>query len=62
MIFMIKFMIADTANMDPLYKSSLQKLRDFPRLFMLLHYITLNDKNIRKKKKTVKETLQITHK
>lgn len=23
MIFMIKFMIADTANMDPLYKSSL---------------------------------------
>lgn len=46
---MIKFMIADTANMDPLYKSSLQKLRDFPRLFMLLHYITLNDKNIRKK-------------
>lgn len=50
MIFMIKFMIADTANKDPLYKSSLQKLRDFPRLFMLLHYITLNNQNIRKKK------------
>ena len=46
---MIKFMIADTENMDPLYKPSLQKLRDFPRLFMLLHYITLNDQNIRKK-------------
>lgn len=59
MIFMIKFMIADTANMD--IQSSLQKLRDFPRLFMLLHYITLNDQNIRGKK-TAKETLQITHK
>lgn len=56
---MIKFMIADTANMD--IQSSLQKLRDFPRLFMLLHYITLNDQNIRGKK-TAKETLQITHK